>query len=443
MAVTRIQEGGLGTDSFNLPITLNGTDGSSTHAGDNIILDASASGVDAGERLLYEGIPPDIPSNISEDISVVDGTTLSIDDGGTLNSKTGSTAYISGQTMPTEGGLWSGRNIIINGNMAVAQRVTSTTGVGNAAGYFGPDRWAFNGGSTAGRLTMTQTADGPPGIANCLKLDCTTADTSIAASESLLIRQFIEGQNAQHLAKGTKNATTIGVSFWAKQNATRNIVVILSDDDNTRWVSSLVTVGTSWERYTVTFPADGVGALNDDNAKSITLGFYLHNGSNATSGTLATKWEAYVAANTAVGVGSFYSSTDNTFFLTGVQMEAGSPTTFEHESYAQTLQKCQRYYVQLLKSDSTKELVINGAQSGATNFNCFLPYSMRAAPTITWPATNGVRGEATSVNISSVASTMDTNNYVHFNATITSGLSANTASFAYAYQGATTLNAEL
>ena len=49
----------VSAESFNLPITLNGTDGSSTHAGDNIILDASASGVDAGERLLYEGIPPD------------------------------------------------------------------------------------------------------------------------------------------------------------------------------------------------------------------------------------------------------------------------------------------------------------------------------------------------------------------------------------------------
>ena len=59
MAVTRITEGGLGADSFNLPVTLNGTDGSSTDAGDNIVLDASASGVDAGERLLYEGIPPD------------------------------------------------------------------------------------------------------------------------------------------------------------------------------------------------------------------------------------------------------------------------------------------------------------------------------------------------------------------------------------------------
>ena len=44
-------------ESFNLPITLNGTDGSSTDAGDNIVLDASASSTDVGERLLYEGIP--------------------------------------------------------------------------------------------------------------------------------------------------------------------------------------------------------------------------------------------------------------------------------------------------------------------------------------------------------------------------------------------------
>ena len=83
MAVTRIEEGGLGTDSFNLPVTLNGTDGSSTHAGDNIVLDASASGVDAGERLLFEGIPPDF-ANISTDTSVLSGATLTIDSGATI-----------------------------------------------------------------------------------------------------------------------------------------------------------------------------------------------------------------------------------------------------------------------------------------------------------------------------------------------------------------------
>ena len=55
MARTKISEGGLGTDSFNLPITLNGTDGSSTDAGDNIVLNTSA---DENDRLLYEGDPP-------------------------------------------------------------------------------------------------------------------------------------------------------------------------------------------------------------------------------------------------------------------------------------------------------------------------------------------------------------------------------------------------
>ena len=76
MARTRVKEAGIGADSFNLPITLDGTDGSSTDAGDNMVLDASASGVDAGERLLYEGIPPDIPVNISEDLNILAGADI-------------------------------------------------------------------------------------------------------------------------------------------------------------------------------------------------------------------------------------------------------------------------------------------------------------------------------------------------------------------------------
>ena len=55
MARTKIAEGGLGTDRFNLPITLNGSDGSSTDAGDTLVLDTSA---DENDRLLYEGDPP-------------------------------------------------------------------------------------------------------------------------------------------------------------------------------------------------------------------------------------------------------------------------------------------------------------------------------------------------------------------------------------------------
>ena len=73
MAVTRVKAAGLGVDTFNLPITLNGTDGSSTDAGDNIILDASASGVDAGERMLYEGIPPNDLDTITSGAMTLDG----------------------------------------------------------------------------------------------------------------------------------------------------------------------------------------------------------------------------------------------------------------------------------------------------------------------------------------------------------------------------------
>jgi len=103
MAVTKIEEGGLGTDSFNLPITLNGTDGSSTDAGDNIVLDASASGVDAGERLLYEGHPPNIPADISSNISVLSGVTLTIADGATIANSGTATGFSSGDPSSADG----------------------------------------------------------------------------------------------------------------------------------------------------------------------------------------------------------------------------------------------------------------------------------------------------------------------------------------------------
>ena len=90
------------------------------------------------------------------------------------------------------------RNMVINGAMNVAQRSTSVTGLGGASEYSTLDRWKVNGiAANAGRLTMSQTADGPVGFANCLKLDCTTADTSIAAGEKLALQHIFEGQNIQ------------------------------------------------------------------------------------------------------------------------------------------------------------------------------------------------------------------------------------------------------
>ena len=99
------------------------------------------------------------------------------------------------------------RNIIINGAMQVAQRGTSSTGIGASGGYFTCDRMFMDFVGTAGRLTQSQVAvTDLPGFANALKLDCTTADTSVAAGEIALLQYRVEGQDLQQFKKGTADA---------------------------------------------------------------------------------------------------------------------------------------------------------------------------------------------------------------------------------------------
>ena len=88
------------------------------------------------------------------------------------------------------------RNMVINGAMQVAQRSTSVTGLGGTSdtGYQTVDRFRMTSGNTAGRFTQSQAADVHDGFAFALKLDCTTADTSIAAAESLILETRFEGQ---------------------------------------------------------------------------------------------------------------------------------------------------------------------------------------------------------------------------------------------------------
>ena len=258
-------------------------------------------------------------------------------------SKAAELANLIGNINAGGGGV--NRNVIINSAMNVAQRGTSSTGLGASNGYFTCDRWKAEFDSTAGRLTMTQDSSAPSGFANSLKLDCTTADTSIAAGELFLIQQRIEGQNLQSFAKGTSDAKPFAVSFYVKGNASATYVAELFDQDNTRHVAKTFTVGTDWTRVELSFPADTTGGLDDDNARSLDLNIWLHAGSTYSSGTLPATWASNTSANRAAGISSFFDSTDRTFFITGVQLEVGqNPTEFEHEPIERTLAKCQRYF---------------------------------------------------------------------------------------------------
>tara|TARA_R100000654_G_scaffold73643_1_gene106695 strand:+ start:394 stop:1425 length:1032 start_codon:yes stop_codon:yes gene_type:complete len=274
------------------------------------------------------------------------------------------------------------RNIIINGAMQVAQRGTSSTGIGGSAGYFTLDRWQISPNGTDGRLTMTQDSSAPSGFANSTKLACTTADTSIAAGEFLTFTQKIEGQDLQAFAKGTSDAKTFAVSFYVKGNANVTYVAELMDNDNSnRHVSKSFSVTTDWTRVELSFPADTTGAFDDDNADSMVLNIWLHAGTNFTSGSLQTTWGALSQTSRAVGISSFFSSTSNTFFITGVQLEVGKTTPFEHRSFGEELNLARRYYYQpdlalrmismLLRPDNKRQ------------FQHFFPVQMRADPTAT------------------------------------------------------------
>ena len=287
----------------------------------------------------------------------------------------------------TNGQIGGRRNIIINGAMKVAQRGTSETGVGAADGFFTCDRWGVYQGGTAGRLTMTQDSSGPSGFANSLKLDCTTADTSIAAGEYFAIYQRFEGQDVQQIKKGTSDAENITVSFYVKGNASATYAVELFDNDNTRQASQLFSVTTDWTRVVKTFTADTTGAFDDDNAQSLQLNFWIHAGSNLTSGTLNQTFDSNTNANRAVGISSFFDSTDRTFFLTGVQMEVGSQATpFEHRSIGDELLLCQRYFSH--SGDPVNNSFVHHCYNTTDAYGNFrFPVSMRTSPTVTLAAT--------------------------------------------------------
>jgi hypothetical protein len=312
------------------------------------------------------------------------------------------------------------KNVVINGAMNVAQRSTSVTGIGASAGYFTVDRFNINASGTSGRLTMTQTADGPSGFANCIKLDCTTADTDMDANKFIILEQRFEGQDLQRFMKGTSDAKEYAVSFYVKGNASATYVAELFDVDNTRQVSKTFSVTTSWTRVELTFPADTTGAFDDDNAQSLNLHLWLVSGTTYTSGTLSQTWTSNSGnnANRAVGGGNFFSSTDNTFFITGMQLEVGSVATeFEHRSYGEELALCKRYFEKFTYNGSG--CISIATNTGADAAFCDLYFSeKRAAPTVTSSSVGNGSGQLTFLsNTGSFPGTIGTISYNTINTT--------------------------
>jgi hypothetical protein len=237
------------------------------------------------------------------------------------------------------------RNLIINGNMQIAQRGTSVTGK-TTGGYNTVDRFIYsNGGET---ITEEQSTDVPTGqgFSNSFKATITTANTPTGTQQAYLATR-LEAQNLQHLKFGTSSAETLTLSFWIKTNFTDQITLWLWNSDANRHIAYALNVSSSgtWEKVTWTIDGDTAGSINNDNGVGLQLRWILSAGDSFQGGTLDTTWGPITTAGRYQGQGNFTGTTSNYINITGVQLEVGETATpFENRMYSTELAMCQRYF---------------------------------------------------------------------------------------------------
>lgn len=299
------------------------------------------------------------------------------------------------------------KNLLINSAMQVAQRSSSSAGI-TATGYYTADRWNM-GLNSLGTITQSVEDDAPTGtgLRKSLKILCTTADSSPAASDYLQITQALEGQDVQRIAKGTASAQPLTLSFWVKSNLTGTYIVELRDQTNGRQVSFAYNISSSatWEKKVINIPADTVGVIANTNAEGFGVQFWLGAGSTFTSGTLSSTWVASNNANRAVGQTNLAAATNNYWQITGTQLEIGpAATSFEFEPYETTLRKCMRYFQKTYAYETAIGTATStGIRGGGTMFSSAtvtgirvsenFSVVMRSAPIVTLYDSAGASGK--------------------------------------------------
>jgi hypothetical protein len=285
------------------------------------------------------------------------------------------------------------RNLIINGAYQVWQRGSSaTTAVDN---LFLADRFKLFEG-TDGSFTTERSTDTPEGFGYSNKLQVTTADTSLASGQYVQYAYYIESQDLQQLAYGTSAAKYVTLSFWVKSSKTGSYGFTFKKAAVTQYqYPTMFTIDSAntWEKKVIVIPPLTTGGLLlNNNTIGMFLSWNLAFGSSYTNAT-ANQWTTTGANYSTSEQVNWMDSTSNNFYITGVQLEAGSAATpFEHRSYAEELALCQRYF-QIVSGTADNQHYLTGALSRySTNTGMIsvqLHKVMRAEPSMSVLSKNG------------------------------------------------------
>jgi hypothetical protein len=307
------------------------------------------------------------------------------------------------------------RNRIINGDMRIDQRnAGASVNSSSASVVYAVDRFPFSQSADC-VIACQRVTDAPAGFVNSLRLTVSTPDTSVGAAQYAQLEQKFEGFNVADLAWGTASAASVTVGFWVKSSITGNYPVRLVNSNGSRSYPFYITVNAAntWEYKTKTIPGPTDGTFSTDNSQAFALGFGFAIGSNYTGATqdVWNTTSGYLAANIANTTG-WVATTGATFYITGVQLEAGSVATpFERRDIGRELIMCQRYYYGLETGRNSSNLTVPTGYAGSS-INAWLfiqhPVTMRVAPTVTTGSWEG---------LGSIDSTGPGQNFTAFNVT--------------------------
>ena len=289
------------------------------------------------------------------------------------------------------------KNMVINGSMDVNQRSVAGA-IANAANNYIADRFMVRSNTTSSGVVAAQVnasaASNAPGFRNWLQVDVNTSQASLGASDYARIQHYVEGNNC-FMDWGLNDGYTdhITLSFWAKSHQAGTHCISLEDGDASPVHVKEYEIKQSgvWQKVTVTFPPPNVGSFRTRNIETgLRITWCLATGT--TYQTTPNVWSTSYEMGTS-NLNNFYSSTDNYFYLTGVQLEKGkNATEFEHRSIGEELALCQRYYQKITNSSGgTGRTFIMGGYNTTRAFGGFsLSTPMRNDPVVT---VNGIKLE--------------------------------------------------
>ena len=277
------------------------------------------------------------------------------------------------------------KNILINGDMSVAQRGisfdSSTTPANNDDTYLIDRTILLSDGNDI--ADITQDTDAPTGFRFSWKFDVETANKKMG------LVKIIEAKNAQHIIDGTAS-----LSFYVK------------GDGNLANIRAAIL---AWDSTADTVTSDVISAW----------------AASGTNPTWATNWTAEnIPANIALTDGWVRQSIENisidtanaeniavviwlddtdaevgeSFQITGIQLEEGSvATAFEYKDFGTKLAQCLRYYERI--GDSGSVFMIGaGLWGGTTSATGILEYwDKRTTPTIADVGTFAVRSRGNAI----------------------------------------------